>query len=153
MTRLLRVLLILGLVLQSISTAGQSGYKSVSLRKVGRFGGCSTDNTIRIKNVVLERVRTFEGDWVHLFQLYDPRAKFRRGVFEGPSPGSIPEFAIVTNEAIGKVLVEQKAEWFDRRVNVYLSITDLGLTPLTCVGYVVRVERLNEKGKVDKVVP
>jgi hypothetical protein len=70
-----------------------------------------------------------------------------------PSPGSIPEFSVFADERIGKVLIKQKAEWFNRKVNVYLSITDRGLTPLTCIGFVVKVERLNGKGKVDKIVP
>ena len=146
-------LLILSLILPPFSIVGQSPHKTVSLRNVGKYGTRYTDKTIRIRNVTLEEVRGFENDWVHLFQLYDPRARFRRGAFKGASPGSIPEFSIVADEAIGKVLMDQKGEWFNRKVNIYLSITDRGLTPFIYIGYVVKVERLNVKGKVDKVIP
>lgn len=147
-------LLILSFILLPFEVAGQSSYKTVSLRKVGIYATRGTDKTIRIQNVILEEVHGFENDWAHLFQVYDPRARFRRGAFKHyRSPGSIPEFSIFADEGIGKVLIEQKAEWFNRKVNIYLDITDRGLTPWIYIGYVVKVERLNAKGKADKTVP
>ena len=66
---------------------------------------------------------------------------------------SIQEFSIFADDGIGKLLVEKKAEWINKRVNVYLKITDRGLTPWTNIGLVVKVERLNEKGKIEKTLP
>jgi len=108
---------------------------------------------MKISNVILEDVRGFENDWAHLFQLYDPRTKFRRGAkTENENPCCIQEFSIFADEEIGKPLLEQKDEWLNKRVNVYVRITDRGLTPLIYIGYVVKVELLNEKGKVEKTL-
>jgi hypothetical protein len=130
-----------------------SSVKTVSLLKIRKYGVDYTAKTLKISNVILEDVRGFENDWAHLFQLYDPRTKFRRGAkTENENPCCIQEFSIFADEEIGKPLVEQKDVWLNKRVNVYVRITDRGLTPLTYIGYVVKVELLNEKGKVEKTL-
>ena len=145
------VLSMLALILVPCDILAQGSPKTVSLREVAKYGG---SRTVKIANVVLEDVRAFPNDWAHLFQLYDPRAKFRRGAFrENENPCCIQEFSIFADDGIGKLLVEKKAEWINKRVNVYLIITDRGLTPLTNIGLVVKVERLNEKGKIEKTLP
>ena len=139
---------------QTKTTSKSSSVKSISLYKIRKYGVDYTDTTLKIANVVLEDVRGFENDWAHLFQLYDPRTKFRRGAkTENENPCCIQEFSIFADENIGKPLLEQKDEWINRRVNVYVQITDRGLTPLMYIGYVVKVELLNEKGKVEKTLP
>ncbi len=147
-------LLLVALLLVPHAIVCQSSFKSVSLRKVSKYGGRYTDKTVKIPNVVLEDVRGFENDWPHLFQLYDPRDRFRRGAFkENENPCCIQEFSIFADVDIGKSLLRQKAEWFGKLVNVYISIQDRGLTPRIYIGYVVRVELLNENGKVAKAIP
>jgi hypothetical protein len=139
---------------QTKTGSNSTSVKTVSLRKIGKYGGDYTDKTLKISNVILEDVRGFENDWAHLFQLYDPRTKFRRGAkTENENPCCIREFSIFSDEEIGKPLLEQKDVWVNRRLNIYVQITDRGLTPLTYIGYVVKVELLNEKGKVEKTLP
>ena len=153
--------LILCLACGNLYTWGQtktgsklSSVKTVSLSKIGKYGiRHFTDKTLKISNVILEDVRGFKNDWAHLFQLYDPRTKFRRGAkTENENPGNKQEFSIFADEEIGKPLLEQKDEWLNKRVNVYVRITDRGLTPLHNIGYVVKVELLNERGKVEKTI-
>ena len=148
------VLSMLALILVPCHVLAQGSPKTVSLREVAKYGINYTPRTVKIANVVLEDVRAFPNDWAHLFQLYDPRAKFRRGAFrENENPCCIQEFSIFADDGIGKLLVEKKAEWINKRVNVYLNITDRGLTPWTNIGLVVKVERLNEKGKIEETLP
>jgi hypothetical protein len=126
--------------------------KTISLRQIARYEGKS--KTLKIANVVLEDVRGFEEHWAYLFQLYDERSKFRRGAkTEKEHPCCIQEFSIFADEEIGKPLLKQKDEWLNKKVNVYVRITDMGLTPLMNIGYVEKVELLNEKGKVEKSLP
>ena len=128
--------------------------KTVSLRQVARYGYEGTSKTLKISNVVLEDVRGFEDHWAYLFQLYDERAKFRRGAkTEKEHPCCKQEFSIFADEEIGKPLLKQKDEWLNKKVNVYVHITDRGLTPLMNIGYVEKVELLDEKGKVEKTLP
>jgi len=127
--------------------------KTVSLRRVAKYGYEGTSKTLKISNVVLEDVRGFENHWAYLFQLYDSRAKFRRGAkTENQHPCCIQEFSIFADGEIGEPLLKQKDEWLNKNVNVYVSITDRGLTPLMNIGYVVKIELLNEKGKVEKTL-
>jgi hypothetical protein len=104
--------------------------------------------TLKIARVVLEDFRPVEDDWVHVFQLYDPKSKVRRGEIVDGRPYEAHSFLICTDEEIGKPLLERKDRWLNRSVNVYLKITDRGLTTHMYVGYVTKIELLDEKGHV-----
>jgi len=150
--RLLSLLFVVAIL--SNEALPQSSARSISLRKIGKYGVQYTDKTLRISNVILEEVRSFENDWPHLFQLYDPRKKFRRGAMSKyDNPCCIQEFSIFSDEDIGEILLKRKEDWFGKRVNVYVIITDRGLTPLVYIGYVTKVERLNQKGEVELTIP
>lgn len=155
------LILILCLLFGNLYASGQSKTKSksfpvktISLSKIAKkYGLEGSEKTLKISNVILEDVRGFENDWPHLFQLYDPREQFRRGAkTESENPCCIQEFSIFATEQIGKPLLEQKDEWLNRRVNVYVHATDRGLTPWKNIGLVVKVELLNGKGKVEKTL-
>ena len=91
-----------------------------------------------------------ENDWVYVFHLRDPRTGFESGealtIFTN-------DFLICTDETIGKTLVKERDRWLNRKVNMYLSITDRGLTPNLNVGYVTKVELVNGKGQVVETIP
>ena len=122
--------------------------RSVSLRQVGRYAEDYTPGTLKIARVVLEDFRPVEDDWVHVFQLYDLKSGVRRGEVVNGRPYGAHSFLICTNEEIGKPLLERKEKWLNRNVNVYLKIIDRGLTTHMYVGYVTKVELLDEKGRV-----
>ena len=131
-----------------------SSVQTISLRSIGKYAKSYPSKTLKISNIVLEDVRGFENDWAHLFQLYDPRTEFRRGAkTENENPCCIREFSIFADEGIGKPLLERKDEWLNKRVNVYVKITDRGLTPFMNIGLVVKLELLNEKGEIKRTLP
>jgi hypothetical protein len=118
------------------------------LRQVGRYAEDYTPGTLKIARVVLEDFRSVEDDWVHVFQLFDPRSKVRRGEMVNGRPYEAHSFLICTDEEIGKPLLLRKERWLNRSVNVYIKVIDRGLTTHMYVGYVTKVELLDEKGRV-----
>jgi hypothetical protein len=155
------ILLILCFVHGIIFAFGQTSINSksshvqtISLRQIGKYAESYPRRTLKISNVVLEDVRGFENDWAYLFQLYDSDDNFRRGAkSKNENPCCIQEFSIFADESIGKPLLKRKAEWLNKRANIYVEITDRGLTPFMNVGLVVKVELLNQKGKVEQTLP
>lgn len=122
--------------------------RSVSLRDVGKYANNYTPDTLKISNVRLEDVRKLLDEWdEYVLQLYDARADFRRGVRGERTAFNAYGFLICADD-IGKSLTEQREKWLNQRVAVYLWIRDMGLTTNMYVGYVAKIELLNEKGKV-----
>jgi hypothetical protein len=139
---------------QTKKNSKSSSVQTISLRSIGKYAESYPSKTLKISNIVLEDVRGFENDWAHLLQLYDPRTEFRRGAkTENENPCCIQEFSIFADESIGKPLLEQKDEWFNKRVNIYVKITDRGLTPFMNIGLVVKLELLSEKGEIERTLP
>lgn len=126
--------------------------RSVSLRQVGKYAEEYTPATLKLSSVVLEDFRSVENDWVHVFQLYDSRTKVRRGEKSNGLPYNADSFLICTDEEIGKPLLERKEKWLNHRVNVYLYVTDQGLTTHIYVGHVTKIELLDEKARVIDVI-
>ena len=121
---------------------------SISLRNAGRHVNDHTPHTLKISNVLLEDARKLMDKWdEYVLQLYDPRADFRRGI-KGEKTSFDPSGFLICADEIGKSLMEHKEKWLNRRVTVYLWIRDMGLTINMYVGYVAKIELLNEKGKV-----
>lgn len=129
-----------------------SHVRNISLLRVGRHAEAYTKDTLKVTRIVLEDFRTVEDAWVHVFQLYDPKSKVRRGETADGLPFEAHSFLICTDEEIGKPLLERKDRWLNRSVNVYLRIYDLGLTTHMYVGYVTKVELLDEKGQVIETI-
>lgn len=123
--------------------------RSISLRDVGRYGNEYTPHTLKISNLVLEDVRKLMDKWhEYVLQLYDPRADIRRGVKDKDGTSFDPHHFMICVDDLGKPLLERKDKWLNNKVNVYLRMQDLGLTTNMYVGYVVKIEFLDEKGKV-----
>jgi hypothetical protein len=152
---LLAVCLIVGQPLALSQTQRKSrppSVRPVSLRQVGRYAESYTPDTLKLSGVVLEDVRSVEDDWVHVFQLYDPRSKTRRGEKFDGMPYHPHHFLICSDEGIGEPLLARKERWLNRRVNVYLRIFDRGVTVHLYVGSVEKVELLDEKGRVEETI-
>lgn len=126
--------------------------RSISLREVGRYADAYTRDTLKLSGVVLEDFRPVEGDWVHVFQLYDPKSKARRGEKFDGMPYHPHHFLICADEGIGKPLLARKERWLNRRVNVYLRILDRGLTVHLYVGSVIKVELMDGTGRVEETL-
>lgn len=123
--------------------------RAVSLRNVGRYANAYTPGRLKLSRVVLAGFKHIEDDWVYVFHLRDPRTGLQRGEDLTIHTHS---FLICTEATIGKPLLEGKDEWLGRRVNVYLRILDRGLTPNIYVGYVTKVELLDDKGRVTRTL-
>lgn len=122
--------------------------RPVSLRDAGRYANNYTPHTLKISNVLLEDVRKLMDEWdEYVLQLYDPRADFRRGI-KGEKTSFDPYGFLICADELGKPLMEQKGKWLNQRVTVYLRIRDMALTTNMYVGYVAKIELLNEKGRV-----
>src|SRR5688500_13129506 len=141
------ILLVMCLVVGQPLSLSQTQRKSkpsvvrpVSLRQVGIYAEAYTPDTLKLSGVVHEDVRPVEDDWVHVFQLYDPKSKARRGEKFDGIPYNPHHFLICSDEGIGKPLLAQKERWLKRRVNVYLRIFDRGVTVHLYVGSVEKVE-------------
>ena len=145
-------LCLLCLPLQASSQAQRSKaprVRSTSLRDVGRYANAYTPQTLKISNVVLEDVRKLLDQWdEYVLQLYDPRAGIRRGVKAQDGSSFDPHHFLICAGDLGKPLIERKEKWLNNKVNVYLRIEDLGLTTNIYVGFVVKIEFQDEKGKV-----
>ena len=137
---------------QTKRKSNPSPVRPISLRRVGRHAEKYTPNTLKLSGVVLEDLRRVEDDWVHVFQLYDPRSNFRRGEKFDRMDYHPHHFLICSDEGIGKPLLAQKERWLNRRVNVYLRIWDMGVTVHLYVGNVIKVELLDEKGRVEETI-
>ena len=122
--------------------------RTVSLRQVGKYAETYTADTVKLAGVVLEDFRAVERDWVHVFQLYDPKTKLRRGEVADDGPYDTHAFLICADDEIGKPLLAQKDKWLNRPVNLYLKIGDRALTTHVYVGFAMKIELLDEKGRV-----
>jgi hypothetical protein len=118
------------------------------LHRVGEYPNQYVPGTFKIPNVVLEDVRRLENDVIHVLQLYDPKTKFRHGERGKNATFNTYDFLTCTREDLGQALIERKEKWFNRRVNVYLIMQDVGLTVFHYVGYIKKIELLDEKGAV-----
>jgi hypothetical protein len=122
--------------------------RSISLRDAGRHANNYTPHTLKISNVLLEDVRKLLDVWdEYVLQLYDSRADFRLGV-KGEKSAFDPYGFLICTDELGKPLIEHREKWLNHRVNVYLWIRDMALTTNMYVGYVAKIELLDEKGKV-----
>ena len=123
--------------------------RSISLRNVVRHANRYTPHTLKISNVVLEDVRKLVDEWPeYLLQLYDPRTDIRLGVKDQDGSSFDPHRFLICVDVLGKPLIEQKEKWLNKRVNVYFLIRDMAITTNIYVGYAVKLELLDEKGKV-----
>ena len=123
------------------------------LKSLQRFGETYTPHIIKISKVKLEDIRVIGEDWFYGLQLFDPKSNFRRG--EKPPDAknqkfsfSSYEFLICTDDTVGKQIMANKDKWLNRNVNVYFETQDRGLTIATYVGYVTRIELLDDNNKV-----
>ena len=123
--------------------------RTISLEKFGEYPNRYREGTFKIPNVVLEDVRLAgERETISVLLVYDPRSGARRGEpFEG-DPFHPHGFLICTGPEIGNPLAEQKDKWLKKRVNLYATMLDVGLTIFVYTGYVTKIELLDEKGKV-----
>ena len=120
----------------------------ISLRDVSRHANNHTPDTLKISNVLLEDVRKLLDEWdEYVLQLYDPRAKLRLGI-KGEKTSFDPYGFLICVDELGKPLTEQKEKRLNQRVTMYLQIRDMALTTNMYVGYVAKIELLNEEGKV-----
>jgi len=55
---------------------------------------------------------------------------------------------ICTDTETGRQIMKNKDKWLNRNVNVYFETQDRGLTVGTYVGYVTKIELLDENNKV-----
>ena len=123
--------------------------RSISLRDVSRYANRYTPHTFKISNVVLEDVRKMHETWnEYILQLYDPRADFRSGIKDKDGSAFDPHYFLVCVDDLGKPLIERKEKWLNHRINVYLQIRDMAITTNMYIGYAVKIEFLDEKGKV-----
>ena len=123
--------------------------RAISLRDVVRHANNYTPHTLKISNVVLEDVRKLHETWSeYLLQLYDPRVDFRLGVKDKDGSSFDPHHFIICVDDLGKPLIERKEKWVNHRINVYLWIRDMAITTNIYVGYAVKIEFVDEKGKV-----
>jgi hypothetical protein len=137
-------------VTQSRPTKTPRPIRAVSLRQVGRYANQYVPGMLKLSRVVLEGVKHVDNDWVYVFHLRDPETGLQRGE---ELTIQTYKFLICTDEEIGKPLLKNRVEWLGHRVNVYLIITDRGLTPNIYVGYVRKIELLNDRGQVLKAFP
>jgi hypothetical protein len=122
--------------------------RSVSLNNVRRYANNYTPHTLKISNVLLEDVRKLLDKWdEYVLQLYDPRVDFRLGI-KGEKMAFDPYDFLICVDELGKPLTEQREKWLNQRVIVYLHIRDMALTTNMYVGYVAKIELLDDKGQV-----
>jgi hypothetical protein len=110
----------------------------------------------KLKGVVLTGFKDPQNDWdsrhqwVYVFHLKDAKTGFELGKELTPYTSY---FLICTDATIGKPLINQKDEWLNQKINVYIQPQDFGLTPFMNVGFVTKIELLNQKGRIIKTIP
>jgi hypothetical protein len=157
-TRILLLLLILfcsQLTVFSQTPKRKDSFRSVSLNKVAYNANYGSSNKFKLKNVILAGFKEPQLDWnereqwLYVFHLKDANTGYELGKELTPYTSF---FLIFTDKTIGKSLLEQKDEWLNQKVNVYLQPRDIGLTPLMNVGFVTKIELLDSKGRVIKTI-
>lgn len=122
---------------------------AVSLSRVPKNANFGPYDKFKVVNLTLLGFKNAPDDWVYVFHLKDEK----RGLEVGRELTKFTNtFLICTNDAIGKVLDEQKDEWLNRKINLYIEARDMGLTPYMNVGFVTKLELLDDKGKVVKTL-
>jgi hypothetical protein len=150
-TKILLIILVLlsnQIIVFSQTQKKKESSRSVSLRTVPIKANKDT-SLLKLKNVILVDFKNPPNDWVYVFHLKDNKSKFEVGK---DLTKSTTGFLICTDETIGDVLLEQKDQWINQKVNVYLRGRDMGLTPYMNVGFVIKIELLDSKGKVVKII-
>jgi hypothetical protein len=157
-TRILLLILILfcsQFVTFSQTRKKKDSFRSVPLSKVAYNANYGSSNKLKLKNVVLAGFKEPQNDWeereqwLYVFHLKDAKSGLELGKELTPYTSS---FLIFTDKTIGKSLLQQKNEWLNQKVNVYLEGRDIGLTPLMNVGFVTKIELVDSKGKVIKTI-
>ena len=150
-TRILLILILLcsqSTIFSQIQNRKES-IRSVKLTKVAYEANFGSSDKIKLKRIVLIDFKDLQDDWIYVFHLKDSKTGFELGK---ELTAQINGFLICTDKTIGKSLLEQKNEWLNQKVNVYLEGRDIGLTPLMNVGFVTKIELLDSKGKVIKTI-
>jgi hypothetical protein len=153
-------LLILILLCSQLSTFSQTrkrknSFQPVSLRKLAYNANYGSSNNLKLRSVVLAGFKDPQNDWeshhkwVYVFHLKDTKTGFELGKELTPYTSY---FLICTDKTIGKPLINQKDEWINQKVNVYVEPRDVGLTPFMNIAFVTKIELLDSKGKVIKTI-
>lgn len=122
--------------------------RSVSLRNISRYANNYTSRTLKVSKVVLEDVRKLREDWPeYALQVYEPPTKSRLGT-KGEGTTFDPYGFLICVDDLGKPLTDHREKWLNQKVNLYLRIRDMALTTNIYVGYVMKIELLDEEGKV-----
>jgi hypothetical protein len=133
----------------------KDNFRNVTLKRLAYNANYGSSNKLKIKSVVLAGFKAPQNEWnprdhwVYVFHLKDTRPRFELGKELTPYTSY---FLICTDETIGKSLINQKENWLNQKVNVYLQARDVGLTPFMNVGFVTKIELLDVKGKVIKTI-
>jgi hypothetical protein len=157
-TKILLLILILScsqFVVFSQTQKKEESFRSVSLSKVAYKANYGSSNKLKLKNVILAGFKEPQNDWssrdqwLYVFHLKDTNTGYELGKELTPYTSY---FLIFTDKTIGKFLLEQKHEWLNQKVNVYLHPRDIGLTPHMNAGFVTKVELLDSKRRVIKTI-
>lgn len=124
-------------------------FHSVSLDRLVNKVNFASVGKLKIKDIVLADFKILPSKSVYVFHLKDSKTGFELGK---ELTKSKTDYFIYTDETIGKSLIDQKDEWLNQKVNVYLEPRNVGLMPLINVGFVMKIELLDKKGKVVKII-
>lgn len=131
----------------------KESFRSVKLSKAAYEANFGSSRKLKLRNVVLKDIKDLPNDWIYLFHLKDAKTGFELKTGFEVGKGANAGFVLCTDATVGKSLLEQKDEWLNQDVNVYLIGQDVGVSPLKNVGFVTKIELLDSKGIVIKTIP
>lgn len=127
--------------------------KTKSFRAAQEYGLDYSPKLIRVRNLKLEDVRAISpDDQFFVLQLSDPKSGLRRGERLNGAPFDPYQFLFCIDEALARTLLTENDSWIGKNVNIFFRVEDLGLTALTYVARVVRIELLSEEKKIIKSI-
>lgn len=126
--------------------------RTITLKKFGEYPNQYRHGTFKISNVVLEDLRRIENDHISVFQLYEPGTGTRQG--EKPENATFDphDFLFCADSDLSNQLFAEKDKWLNQKVNIYVQMQDVGLTVFVYTGYIIKIELLDDKGKVVRTV-